>query len=137
MPIVTLTRRETFAAAHRLHSDALSPEQNTALFGKCNHTNGHGHNYTLEVTLRGEVNPETGILFNLTELKAILQERVLARVDHRNMNLDIGEFRTLNPTAENMAVVFWGWLKASALGSLLHEVRLWETDKNVASYRGE
>lgn len=135
-PIVLLTRRESFAAAHRLHSEALSAEENLRLFGKCNHPHGHGHNYVLEVSLRGPVHPETGILFNLNDLKAILNDHVLAKVDHRNLNLDVAEFRDMNPTAENIAIVIWRWLKPTALGHLLYEVKLWETEKNVAVYRG-
>ncbi|MCD6034908.1 MAG: 6-pyruvoyl-tetrahydropterin synthase [Rickettsiales bacterium] len=136
-PIVYITRRATFSASHRLHSLQLNDEENRALFGKCNRTNGHGHNYTLEVTLRGPVDARTGILMDLTEVKRIIEEVILERVDHRHMNLDVQPFDTVNPTTENMVVVFWKWLEPALPKGLLYEMRLHETENNVAVYRGE
>ncbi len=135
MPTAILSRRETFSASHRLHSAALSDEENRQIFGKCNRPNGHGHNYTVEVSLHGEVN-ENGIIMNLFELEQIIEKHVLDKVDHRHLNLDVPEFKNLNPTVENVAVVIWNWLKPQ-LGDLLYEVRLHETENNVAIYRGE
>jgi 6-pyruvoyltetrahydropterin/6-carboxytetrahydropterin synthase len=135
-PLAILTRRETFSASHRLLAHGLSDEENRALFGKCYHVNGHGHNYVLEVSVRGPVDAKTGIVMNLVELKQLIHEHVLSKVDHRHLNLDVEEFRALNPSAENIAYVVWQWLKPS-LGALLHEVRLHETENNIAVYRGE
>jgi 6-pyruvoyltetrahydropterin/6-carboxytetrahydropterin synthase len=138
MPVVYLTRRATFCASHRLHSPELSDEENRRVFGKCNHPNGHGHNYVLEVTVRGEVDRRTGMVMNLTELKTIIEDRIHAVVDHKCLNLDVPAFEDLVPTAENMAVVFWGWLEAALpRRGLLHEIRIQETENNVAIYRGE
>jgi len=137
MPLVYLMRRESFCASHRLHTDLLSDDENRRLFGKCNSPNGHGHNYVLEVSLRGEPDLKTGLLMNLTELKHILQEVILSRVDHRHLNLDVAEFSKTNPTTENLAIVFWRMLEEKISKKLLYEVRVFETEKNSAYYRGE
>ena len=137
MPVVYLTRRAVFSASHRLHSQQLSDQENRQLFGKCNRPGGHGHNYTIEVTVRGEIDPRTGIVMNLTELKAAIQETVMRRMDHRNLNTDLPEFRQLNPTAENIAVVCWKMLQDRLPQGLLHEVVIRETENNFARYRGE
>jgi 6-pyruvoyltetrahydropterin/6-carboxytetrahydropterin synthase len=134
---IYLTRRETFCAAHRLHSQELSDEENRNIFGKCNYDNGHGHNYVIEVTVRGRINPQTGMLINLVELKEIILRRICDVVDHRNLNLDIPEFMHLNPTAENMAVVFWKWLAEELSQDLLYEIKLYETGNNWVVYKGE
>ncbi len=136
MPTAILSRRETFSASHRLHSAQLSDEENRALFGKCNHANGHGHNYTLEVLVKGEIAQKTGLVMNLNDLKALIHQHVLDKVDHRHLNLDVAEFKTLNPTTENLVVVIWNWL-APHLDGLLYEIRLHETENNIAIYRGE
>jgi 6-pyruvoyltetrahydropterin/6-carboxytetrahydropterin synthase len=136
-PIVMLTRRATFSASHRLHSDSLSQQENEELFGKCNRTNGHGHNYVLEVMVKGEVNPKTGIVINLVDLKQIIEEAVLDKVDHLHLNLDVPEFKTLNPTTENLSIVCWKWLEARLPKGMLYEVKLYETENNIAIYRGE
>ncbi len=135
-PIVYLTRRETFCAAHRLWSDDLSPEENRALFGKCAHDYGHGHNYVLEVTLRGPIDPRTGILVNVTEVRDAVRELLIDDVDHRHLNHDSVVCRGVNPTVENLAVLFWQVLQPR-FGALLYEICLFETDKNWARYRGE
>ena len=133
--IIYLTRRETFSAAHRLHSEELSEEENARFFGKCNNKYGHGHNYTLYVTVRGAVDPKTGVLVNLSDLKRIIRELVTDRFDHRHLNEDVEEFKTLNPTAENIAIVIWELLKPHV--DSLYEIKLEETANNVAIYRGE
>jgi 6-pyruvoyltetrahydropterin/6-carboxytetrahydropterin synthase len=135
MTVAILTRRETFSSAHRLHSPHLSDEENRALFGKCNSANGHGHNYVLEVSVRGAID-QNGLVMNLTKLKEIIHERVIAKVDHKHLDLDVPEFKNNCSTAENIAVVIWGWLKP-VLGDLLYEVKLHETENNVAVYRGD
>lgn len=134
--IVYLTRRATFSASHRLHNTQLSHEENQAIFGKCNNANGHGHNYILEVTLRGPINPKTGFVMNLRELEAIIDEAVIQRVDHRHLNLDVPAFADLTPTSENIAVVFWNWLAQHLPCGLLYELKLHETENNVVVYRG-
>lgn len=137
MATVYLTRRATFCASHRLHSEQLSDEENQKLFGKCNRPNGHGHNYELEVTIRRVVDPKTGIIMNLDDLKQAIEDSILSKVDHRHLNLDVAEFKDVNPTAENMVVVFWKLLQEALPHGLLYEVKLRETENNTAVYRGE
>lgn len=137
MPSVYITRRATFSASHRLHSNELSAEENRQIYGKCNHPNGHGHNYVLEVTVRGEVDSRTGMVMNLVDLKKAMEEQILDQVDHRHLNLDVPVFRDLVPTAENMAVVFWQLLERVLPKGTLYEVKLHETENNVAIYHGE
>ncbi|MFI5360343.1 MAG: 6-carboxytetrahydropterin synthase [Elusimicrobiota bacterium] len=131
-----ITRRLTFCAAHRLHSDKLSAEENRRVFGKCNHPNGHGHNYVVEVTVAGPIDPVTGMVFSLTELKDVMADVVEREFDHKNLNLDVAAFKALNPTAENIAAVLWAALTKRLKPGLLHEVRLIETENNFVSYRG-
>jgi 6-pyruvoyltetrahydropterin/6-carboxytetrahydropterin synthase len=135
-PIVYLTRRATFSAAHRLHSADLSDVENRQIFGKCNNPHGHGHNYVLEVTIRGQIDPRTGMVINLVDLKDAIEDVIIKPMDHKHLNYDVPVFRDLNPTAENMAVVFWKLL-AQKLPGLLHEIVLHETENNVVVYRGE
>ena len=135
MPNAILTRREIFCAAHRLLNTKLSDEENFKLFDKCFNANGHGHNYMVEVSVRGPID-DNGLVMNLTTLKDIMDEHIMSKVDHKHLNLDVPEFATLNPTVENIAVTCWNWLKP-ALGNLLHEVTIYETDKNFAAYHGD
>ena len=138
MPVLYLTRRSTFCASHRLHSPDLTDDENRRVFGKCNHPNGHGHNYELVVTVRGEVDPRTGMVMNLSDLKRVVKDAVVDLVDHTHLNFDVPAFRGVIPTAENMAVVFWGLLDAALpRRGLLHEVKVRETENNSATYRGE
>jgi 6-pyruvoyltetrahydropterin/6-carboxytetrahydropterin synthase len=135
MPIVTVTRRVHFNAAHRLHAPALSDTDNRAVFGPCNNPNYHGHNYELEISVEGEVDPTTGYVADLGVVKRIAEETVLAAFDHKNLNLDVAEFRDLNPTAENIAVVIWRKLEGKLPGRLARIV-LWETPRNCVEYDG-
>ncbi|MEK6579306.1 MAG: 6-carboxytetrahydropterin synthase [Bdellovibrionota bacterium] len=137
MPIAYLSRRTTFCASHRLHSDSLSASENLKIFGKCNSANGHGHNYELEVTVRGEIDSKSGMIMNLTELKSVIESAILAEVDHKHINLDCPSFRGINPTAENIAFVFWNLLLPKLPKGALYEVRIRETENNVAYFRGE
>jgi 6-pyruvoyltetrahydropterin/6-carboxytetrahydropterin synthase len=134
-PIVAITRRETFAAAHRLWSDQLSDDENRRLYGNCAYDYGHGHNYVLEVTLEGPVDPKTGILVNLTQIRDATRELILGDVDHRHLNHDSVLVAGINPTAENLVVLFWDVLQ-KRFGALLAEVCLRETEKNWVRYRG-
>jgi 6-pyruvoyltetrahydropterin/6-carboxytetrahydropterin synthase len=129
---LSLTRKESFSASHRLHSPSLGAEENLRIFGKCNNLNGHGHNYLLEVTVTAELDAVTGMLMNLDTLKQIIKTHVINKLDHKNLNLDVPEFMELNPTAENIVVVIWSWLEEALGGERLHEVLLHETDKNSA-----
>lgn len=133
---IFLVRKEHFSASHRLHSYTLSDEENKRIFDKCNNPNGHGHNYTLEVTLYADVDPDTGMIINLVDLKGIIKTYILDPFDHKHLNLDTEEFKALNPTVENMVVVFWDILKKTDISDYLYEVRLYETENNVAYYRG-
>jgi len=136
MPILTVTRRVHFNAAHRLHNPALSDAENRSIFGPCNNPNYHGHNYELEISLEGEIDPRTGYVVDLGVVKRIAEETVVAALDHRNLNLDVPEFRDLNPTAENIAVVVWRKLEGALPGRLV-KILLWETPRNCVEYRGE
>lgn len=136
MPQLTVTRRLTFNAAHRIHNPALSDEENARLFGKCNSPNWHGHNYTLEVSVMGEPDPVSGYVIDLGELKRIVQEQLLDHVDHRNLNLDVPEFAGTNPTAENIVLVFWRVLEPALKPCTLTRLRLRETENNWVEYDG-
>lgn len=130
--MVQLTRKYHFSSAHRLHSELLSPEENQQIFGKCNNLYGHGHNYYLEVTVKGDVDPVTGMVINLSELDELVEREVIRRFDHKHLNYDTEEFKELNPTSEMMVVVIYQLLKPHL--PLLHKVGLWETEKNYFEY---
>ena len=134
--MASLTKSFGFSAAHRLHSPDLSDEENQELFGKCNNIHGHGHNYELEVSVHGSIDPQTGMIMDLTELMKIVQEEVLDRFDHKHLNLDTEEFRSLNPTGENIVKIIWDLLDPR-LGAHLTRVGLWETPKNFFEYYGQ
>jgi len=130
-------RRETFNAAHRLFKPEWSDEKNLEVFGKCSNPNYHGHNYVLEVWIDGEINPETGFVIDLRFLKKIIQDKVVERFDHRNLNLDCPEFKGINPTTENISVVIWDILRANLPDDLAIEVHMEETRKNKVIYNGQ
>lgn len=136
LPIVYITRKESFCASHRLHNPKLSDEENRSIFGKCNNKNGHGHNYTIKVTVCGPVDPITGMVMNLTDLKKHMNS-VLDPLDHKNLDLDIAYFADVCSTAENIAVYIWNGLLKLLPEGLLYEVKVNETGKNSARYRGE
>lgn len=137
MPHVYVTRRVHFNAAHRLHNPEKTADWNAATYGKCNSPNWHGHNYLLEVTLRGEPDPETGYVLDLSELKRIVEERVVAKCDHANLNLDVDFMRGILPSSENFAVAIWRELEPVLPPGSLYSVRLFETERNYVEYRGE
>ncbi|XP_057366600.1 6-pyruvoyl tetrahydrobiopterin synthase-like [Daphnia carinata] len=137
-PIAYLTRRETFSACHRLHSPLLTDEENLQIFSKCNNPNGHGHNYTVEVTIRGPIDEKTGMVMNLSELKLHMEQSIMNMMDHKNLDKDVPHFHHLVSTTENLAVFIWDSLSANmANPSLLYEVKIFETEKNIMIYRGE
>lgn len=135
--MVYLTRRTSFSASHRLWSSALSEAENVALYEKCANPHGHGHNYVLEVTVCGTPDPQTGMVLNLTELKRIINERVIDWVDHKHLNYDVSWLEGCIPTTEVLVMKFWERLESAFPSGLLYEVRLVETENNWASYRGE
>lgn len=130
IPMTTVTRTYEFAASHRLHSPALPPEQNLDLYGKCNNPAGHGHNYILEVTVRGEPDERTGMLCDLGELDRTVEQEVVDRYDHRNLNEDLPEFRGKVTTSEVVAQEIWNRL-FDRVPAKLHRVRLHETARNI------
>lgn len=133
--LVYITRRIVFAASHRLYNKALSEQENWDLFNKCSYKNGHGHNYTLFVTLKGKPDPKTGMLMNVSILKKIIEEHVLEDFDHRHLNDDVDEFKELISSVENISIVVWNRLKP-LLNDLLYEVKVEETENIFAVYRG-
>lgn len=135
--MIYLTRRETFAAAHRLYRKGLSDKENFELFGKCSNPNWHGHNYTLEVVVAGIVDPATGFVIDLKKLKDIIIDHVISKVDHKNLNIDTDFMKGLNPTSENIVVAIWNQLKDKIPSGKLFSVKLYETENNYFEYRGE
>lgn len=136
MPIVSVSRKAHFNAAHRLYRKDWSFEKNQAVFGKCNNPNFHGHNYELIVTVTGPIDPETGYVLDVKILADLIKEKVEDRFDHKNLNVDMVEFQDLNPTAENIAVVIWNLLKPNLPLNLEVEVVLYETPRNFVTYKG-
>jgi 6-pyruvoyltetrahydropterin/6-carboxytetrahydropterin synthase len=137
MPVVTVTRRLHFNAAHRVHNPALSDEENVRLFGKCNNPNWHGHNYILDVSVRGPVDERTGYVLDLSVLKRIVEERAVDLIDHRNFNLDVPFMRGVIPTSENIIVGIWRELEPAIRPGQLAKLVLWETPNNYVEYTGE
>jgi len=133
---VTVSRKSHFNAAHRLYRKEWSNQQNNEVFGLCNNPNFHGHNYELIVSVTGDVNPETGYVIDIKELKNIIHNEIEIPFDHKNLNLDVKEFETLNPTAENIAVVIWNKIRKKIDEKLDLEVTLYETPRNFVSYKG-
>lgn len=137
MPVVYVTRRMHFSAAHRLHSANLDEDTNRQIFGLCNNPLGHGHNYELEVTVCGEPDPVTGMVIDLKVLKDVIQRHVIDLVDHKHLNHEVPFMAGRIPTAENIAVAIWEVLAPHFQHARLFEVKLFETERNIAVYRGE
>ena len=135
--MVYLTNVYEFSAAHRLHSHSLSDDENRDIFGKCNNLAGHGHNYVLEVTVKGDVDAKTGLVAGLNLLDDVVEKQVFSRFDYKHLNLDTPEFETLNPTSENFVKVLWDVLEPNLQPVVLHRLRLRETPKNHFDYYGE
>jgi 6-pyruvoyltetrahydropterin/6-carboxytetrahydropterin synthase len=135
--MILLTRRAEFSASHYYWNNSLSEAENIRLFGKCANRNGHGHNYTLEVTVEGEVDPVSGFVVDLKELKDVVHREVVDVYDHRHLNLEIPEFKSTNPTTENIAIAVWKRLEGHILGAKLHRVRVYEMPDLFADYYGE
>jgi 6-pyruvoyltetrahydropterin/6-carboxytetrahydropterin synthase len=138
--MIYLTRRATFSASHYYSNEAWTPERNEQVFGRCANKNGHGHNYTLEVTVAGEPDPVTGFVVDLKWLKDVMEREVLSAYDHRHLNLEAPEFANANPTTENLAIAAWKRLETAvngAGGARLSRIRVYETPEIFAEYRGE
>ncbi|XWN35945.1 MAG: 6-carboxytetrahydropterin synthase [Balneola sp.] len=137
--MVFVTRKTHFNAAHRLHNPSKSDEWNKKTFGKCNHPNWHGHNYVMEVTVAGNPDPETGFIIDLSDLKQIIEEKIVEPCDHKNLNLDVPFLEGILPSSENLVKAFYKELKkeveeASSEGGVLYSVKLYETERNIAEY---
>jgi 6-pyruvoyltetrahydropterin/6-carboxytetrahydropterin synthase len=136
--MILLTRKIEFSASHLYHNPNLSAEENRRIFGKCNNPHGHGHNYTLEVTIAGEPDPVTGMVLDLKDLKEILEREIMQRMDHRYLNLEVAELRDQIPTCENIARVIWNLLAPKIPQGQLHRVRLYESaDLFADCYRND
>lgn len=134
--MIAITRREHFAAGHRLFNPAWTDAENERVYGKCSNPAGHGHNYVLDVTVAGEVDPATGFLLDLTALKTVIRGEVIEALDHRNLNTDVPWLRGVVPTAENIVVAIWDRLQAKLPAGLPHRIVLQETVNNSVEYRG-
>jgi 6-pyruvoyltetrahydropterin/6-carboxytetrahydropterin synthase len=135
--MVYLTRKAEFSASHYYNNPDFTPEENLRLFGKCNNPNGHGHNYTLEVTVKGDVDPRSGFVVDLKQLKEIMNREVLDAMDHRFLNKEVPEFATRIPTTENLAIAVWQRLESKLQSAHLHRVRVYETPDLFADFYGE
>ena len=136
--MVTITHREHFNAAHRLFRPDFSDEKNLQVFGKCSNPNWHGHNYILYVTVRGEVDPHTGFVVNLKSLSQLIREKVIDKLDHKNINLEVDFMSGRLASTENLAMAIWEELEEGIrqLGGLLHSIRVEETENNSVEYFG-
>lgn len=136
MPIVTVTKRLHFNAAHRVHNPALPDSENVRLFGKCNNPNWHGHNYVLDVSVAGPIDGTTGYVIDLGQLKALVMREVIDKVDHRNLNLEVDFMHAVIPTTENFVVGIWRVLQPAVAPGRLVKLVLWETPHNYVEYDG-
>jgi 6-pyruvoyltetrahydropterin/6-carboxytetrahydropterin synthase len=135
--MVYLTRRAEFSASHYYHNPEFTPEENQRIFGKCNNPHGHGHNYTLEVTVKGEVDRRSGFVVDLKQLKEVMNREVLDAFDHRHLNEEVAEFKKQIPTSENLAISIWKRLEPKLKVAKLHRVRLYETPDLFVDFYGE
>ena len=134
--MIYITRKLEFCASHRLFNPEYSDEKNAEVFGLCSNPNGHGHNYVLEVTVCGEVHPETGMVLDLKTLKKLVTDEIIDKVDHKNLNVDVPFLKDVIPTAENLAIYFWEVLEPKLQNGKLQEIKLYESPRNFVVYRG-
>jgi len=134
---VTVSRKAHFNAAHRLYNAEWTDARNATVFGKCANPNYHGHNYELIVSIKGEIHPETGFVMDMKVLKGIIEAEIEEKFDHKNLNEELEEFKNLNPTAENIAVVIWNILRSKIEENLKIKVTLFETPRNFVTYKGK
>ena len=135
--MVYLTRKAEFSAAHYYHNPEFTAEENRRVFGKCNNPHGHGHNYTLEVTVKGVIDRRSGFVVDLKQLKELMNREVIDVLDHRFLNQEVAEFKTLMPTTENLAISIWNRLESKLTLARLHRVRVYETPDLFVDYYGE
>ena len=135
--MVYITRKLDFCASHRLFNPEFTEEKNKAVFGLCNNPNGHGHTYTLEVTIKGEVKPETGMVMDFKHLKELIKTEIILKVDHKNLNIDVPFLEGVISTVENMALAFWNILEPKIKNGVLYEIKLYESERNYVIYRGK
>ena len=135
--MVYLTRKVEFSASHHYHNPEFSPAENQRIFGKCNNPNGHGHNYTLEVTVKGAVDSHTGFVMDLVDLKEVLNREVMDAMDHRYLNKEVPEFATRIPTTENLAIAIWQRIEPKLNVARLHRVRVYEEPNLFVDFYGE
>lgn len=136
MPTCSVTRRVHFNAAHRLHNPAHSDSWNQETFGACNNPHYHGHNYEMDVTVTGEISPDTGYVMDTGQLRDLVEERILRHLDHRNLNIEVMWFKDLIPSAEHIAMVCWRELRPALPDGLTLRIRLWETPRNYVDFQG-
>jgi 6-pyruvoyltetrahydropterin/6-carboxytetrahydropterin synthase len=134
---VTVSRKAHFNAAHRLYNNEWTDSRNAEVFGKCANPNYHGHNYELIISVKGDIHPETGFVMDMKVLKQLIHDEIEERFDHKNLNEEVAEFKTLNPTAENISVVIWQKLRPHISEKLELTVTLYETPRNFVTYSGE
>ena len=134
--LVYVTRREVFSASHRLYNKKWTEERNVEIFGKCSNVYGHGHNYILEVTVAGTVDPDTGYVIDTKELKKIIRENVVDKMDHKNLNMDVDFMTDVIPTAENIAIKVWEQLEDKITNGKLYSVKIYETENNYFEFKG-
>src|SRR5581483_7134513 len=134
--MVFVTRKAHFSDAHRLFNPEFTDEENERIFDKCNNPRGHGHNYTIEVTVAGEPDPKTGYVIDLKKLGELIDDVLLSKVDHKHLNYDVPELKGIIPTAENIALTFWNLLEPHIHSGKLSKIRVAESDNNFAEYRG-
>lgn len=135
--MIYITRREVFSASHRLYNPKFDDIKNLEIYGKCSNKNGHGHNYILEVVVAGEIDPETGYLIDLKDLKEIIIENVVSKLDHQNLNVDVEFMKGVIPTSENITMAIWKELENKIPRGKLYSIKLYETENNYVEYRGE
>lgn len=134
---VTVNRKAHFNAAHKLYNADWTDARNAIVFGKCANPNYHGHNYELIVSVKGDIHPETGFVMDMKILKDLIESEIEDNFDHKNLNEEVEEFKTLNPTAENIAVVIWNKLRPNIAEKLELSITLYETSRNFVTYNGE
>lgn len=137
--MIYITRKFSFSAAHRVYNPALSDEENARIYGKCSNPNGHGHNYVMKVTVAGEVDESIGYVMDLTELKRLVEDAIINKVDHKNINVDVDFMKDVLPSTENLAIKFWQQIEGKINNDKrkLYSVMLQETDNNSVEYRGK